>query len=122
MITNTTDTNFVCSNGYHSPISFQWTMSLLACIGIPGNILKLDDAQKKVSSSTTCIQLGSGCAPGRIGLVITVALWATPEPAKDSNASTNALMGKEDIAAERIRDDILYVGCQSSSELVRYVC
>ncbi len=37
---------------------------------MPGNALKVDDAQKNVSShSGTKIQLGSGWNPGNMGLV-----------------------------------------------------
>lgn len=42
---------------------------MLAWIGSPGNALKLDAAQKYVSShSGTKTQLGSGWKPGRMGL------------------------------------------------------
>ena len=54
---------------YQLPISFQFCKSLLACIGMPGNALKLEEAQKKVLfQSGTNIQLGSGWKPGRMGL------------------------------------------------------
>jgi hypothetical protein len=36
----------------NSPINFQVVKSLLAWIGIPGKILKLEEAQKKVLSSS----------------------------------------------------------------------
>jgi hypothetical protein len=56
-------------HGGFLPISFQFCRSLLAWIGIPGKALKLEEAQKKVSShSDTKIQLGSGWKPGKMGL------------------------------------------------------
>lgn len=48
-------------------MSFQLTRSLLAYIGRPGKAMKVDRAQKNVSS--TRMQLGSEAQPDIIGLM-----------------------------------------------------
>lgn len=71
------------------PISFQLCKSLLACKGIPGKALKLEDAQKKVlSHCSTNMQLGSGWNPGSMGLkYVELRDWGSIATAKHASVA-----------------------------------
>lgn len=61
-------------------------------MGIPGKALKLDEAQKNVSShSGTNMQLGSGWKPGSIGL-LKVEFAASASADRDATKTQHRLL------------------------------
>lgn len=62
---------------------------------MPGKALKLDEAQKKVSShSGTWMQLGSGWKPGRMGLRNVELLWHFPRATGANAASPSTVTAR----------------------------